>query len=280
MKKIFPRPFPSLTPFVIDRSGLEVNRLSRFTQPYTLVNDEIAGVSFAAVAANSSTEIAMSNGSDGVLELPLFRANATSNAYTVHIKHLTRNIFLMNRPIYSKNIFGTGGRPLKASYPLYIDLLQSLYVTLTDLSGATNNVRVALDGTKYKFADANKQLNDLSPINKMALPYWYTTDADVTLPASTVETIAYMTISQTEKFFLDAIRVQSTATFKFKVTDTTTGLSWSNGWVHSDFLNEAEYCIKKHPQLVEGKLKITMVNLTAGATNNVYFALSGVIYTG
>ena len=280
VKGIAPKKMVEFPPYLDIAGKRQYNQYAIETTPWIQTIDESGGTSAITISANSTVQYQMSNsGLNGVVDLRKLLAKATSVEYQVGIYDTYRNMELSNRNIHSKCLFGGAGRAYDLAYPIILAPSTSLILSLTDLSGASNTLYLYAFGQKYLFESPRKIIDSLSPLNSEVIPYFYTTDAALELPAATTEQYAYISILSNHDFFCHEILSHSEGDYLFKITDVGFGgdNGWQNGWIHSGVLGNSEYHFKENPFLIRknSKLKISVSNLS-GATNKVYMTLAGV----
>jgi hypothetical protein len=246
-------------------------------------SEETAGDSVITLAGGASTRVAVPNDNSGIIDIRELSATATSDSYTLTLENSYHQRNHSNRALESRLLLGGSGRAHKVPFPIMLDYSNDLYFDVTDTSGVANSIRLNFSGIKHYHPDAMKAFYDISYLNARGFFYVYTTDSSVTLPATTAETTATITIANAEDFVVFRILSQSEEAYKFKLENVQNAKSWSNGWIHSDTIGNAEYYWDFEPQFIPRKtqLKLRMINLdpVPMATNNVYFALVGISYS-
>lgn len=241
------------------------------SNPFFLTIDEFSGDSVITCPANQTVRYGMTNNASGIISLTKLAATATADNYLVSLLDNRKSLELCNQPIHSRCLFGINGRPLSLPFPIYLDLNQTLFLTINDLSGAPNIIRFSFQEEKVYNKDFPHTIIEKN------YTYFYTTDKSMNLPAGTTEIIGYIKFKGDADFILKRIFSYSTGIYKFKVTDTGTGKAWQNGWIHSSMLGNAQYFKDFKAQIIErqSKLRIQFINLS-GAPNSVYFTLVGI----
>jgi hypothetical protein len=147
-----------------------------------------------------------------------------------------KSIALTSGSLHSGAFVGNGLNPYPFPVPLFIDDLRRLDVFLTDISGNTNTVRLALRSSQWKFVqpDTDGALRAQTEIpNRLAYPFFYCLDggqlgvgqAGLGALANAQATI---TILPSHDFQLFQISGVSTGAFNIDVVDANTGESILN----------------------------------------------------
>jgi len=273
----YPKQIEHVPFYILEKKELEVNPVYPQATPYILTIDESSGASYVLLGADSSQRISMSNDDSGVVIANTLLTTATSRDFTCYFFDTRRQQYLSNRAIHSETILGIEGRGFELPYPIIIDRRSDLLVTLADLSGAGNTVRLFFNGTKHYSNEIRKAIDSLSFVNDKCMPYFYTTDSAVTMLASTSAT-GYITMNSDFDFYVHRITSKSTGVYKLKISDSRTNRPWGNGVYHSSCIGNAEYNYDfKMPQKLPRncQLKLDFTDLST-ALNSVYITLTGV----
>ena len=116
--------------------------------------------------------------------------------------------------------------------------------------------------------------------SKKSRPYWYTTDLEVSLPNDTNVHTYYISIIAEADFMLHRLTSEQTGHWEVRITDTTTGWTFMNGFVRNSVLTgNSQYYRDIEPQLIQRKtsLQLDFIN-RSGGVNDVYFTMSGMNY--
>lgn len=234
--------------------------------PYIFTVDESNNDSLVTLSALGSSRPAFTNGNFGAIEIESLGVKATSKEFMVDIEHSSINRKLSNRAIHAKTIFGASGKFFMLPKKIVIEKNHALFMNVIDLSDAINYLRFFLAG---------KKVSDPKKYDSKEYTFFYTTDSNIELSADEVKA-EYITFDY-GNFILHNIHCYSDGPFKFKVSNTRDGLAWSNGWIHSDALSDAEYnrIFEKIKIEKNSKLKIDIVDLSS-ATNRIFFTLVGI----
>jgi len=273
-----------LAPLVYNeiKKNYEPNPILQHSIPYYATFDEDAsGSSEAVIPASSTIEKTITNDASGVIDIRQLAGISTGD-YLVSIYDNEYQRVLSNRPLHSSTIIGTSSFPFKLPTPLILHKTQSLRFYLTDLSGASNSVRITCAGIKYYFDVDEKIFSKQSKASQISRPYFYTTDNEVNLSVSTAVQAPYYITTLTEAdFYLYRITSKQDGPFLVRITNTSTGMNFSNNtFIHSDtFSGTSQNYKDMEPMLIERKtiLKLEFINLHT-AVNNVYITLTGVNY--
>lgn len=260
--------------FYKDGSDLDFkpNPLLDGIHPYWLTFDEVANNVTLQLAANSEGTRILSNDTTSMLDLRWFVLDSTSRAMTVELFHTGLQMRLMNRPLRASTFTGTRQIPYKLPFPLILDGKQEIQFCALDQSGAPNTVR---------FFATNVRLSDYSPsvqyvrdseINfRKYIPFWYTTDAAVTIPQNATTT-ATITISEDSDYLLRRITLTSNPAFlggafpafEVQIQNLSATQSWMNTRIYApalcgETINSIDYASFDPPILLK---RGTMLRLT------------------
>lgn len=280
-KPVFREDFSGAAPLVADENGiLRPNPYLIHTIPFTMAFDEYGGSSAVTVPANQSIRRVMSIDKSGIVDVRRLNGKATSSEMLVSLYDNEYQRFLMNRPVHFSNIIGTAQDPFLLPVPLIIHQTQSLVLDLTDLSGVDNSFDPAFHGRRYYFDAFTEIFDKASNATRLSRPYFYTTDDDVNLQFNNNIQTAFLTIVNDADFYLYAINSHHQGDYRVKVSNLSTGLTWQNGWIHSDnFAGRARDYAFFEPMLLQRRtqLKIDFLNLHS-STNRVYLGFIGAHY--
>jgi len=254
------------------------NQLSEKITPYSLVINESNGDSKVTIPANSTSTVTLSTDRSGMLDIRRFGSISTAN-FLVRLFDNQPQKYLSNRSLHNKTIFGNVNSPFILPLPLRIRESESISAEITDLSGASNEIRLSLSGYKYYF-DADRDVFNKNPINRIARPYFYTTDTSIELPASSTATNAYIQMMSDSDFYWLNTYVYSENNFLIKVSNTSTGFQYMNSWLHSSLwagTTKENSKNRTKPILIKktSRLKLEMQNLVPATTNKVYVTFVG-----
>jgi hypothetical protein len=204
---------------------------------------------------------------------------------------------IMNAGCHIDTIFGNyaaGNRPYYLPEALYIDETRSIVVSITDISGAINNIRLEMEAqrllTRMVDADLSRIRARLEKRQYLSMPFFYTFDAgfvDIPGPAGTVVT-STITVGQDHHFELFQISAVATpgglGSFDVNLTDQTTGESLIDAPLGTNFpvssgliIGNASFPFRLHePRFfnIHSKIVVTLVNRTA-LTQRVFLTLGG-----
>lgn len=251
----------------MNAEGKQLIDQTKDTTPYIVTIDENNGDAVISLSGNASNKYSMTNGQDGIIVITHVGAIATSMNFLITINDAKRSRDLSNGPIHANTILGNEGRLFKLSQPIILDKNQTLFCTITDLSGSSNTIRLFFIGTKF-YREVGT--------NQNTFPCFFTTDSSIQLSSGS-SGIYYVTLSRGKNFLLDRILAYCSGVFKFRITDLRRGLMWGSSWISSEALASAQYneTLGKWFLYDNSKLKIEVMDLS-NATNNIYFTFAGV----
>lgn len=177
--------------------------LKRYVKPYMLATDPAT----VTVTANTvSDPIPLVIDGKGHFEVLYSMAEATDFNFTVALFDPEHRPLLMNREIHARTICsgfatataletfttaGAAGRPFIWPEPWFLNVEKhgrALFATFRDLSGSNNTIRFSLHGRRYYHVGApagvQREIERLYK-QRVSMPYFYTTDREVILAAST-----------------------------------------------------------------------------------------------
>lgn len=270
----------NLAPLVQENRRLEPNPVLVKTTHFQFTFDEQNQDSRLNVAANGTLRGTMTNDKSGVVDLRRIKGDATSNNALVNIFDTEYSRFLSNRPLHYATLIGTGGQPYEFPSPLIIHPTQTLLVDVTDLSGAPNTVRMALEGHKYYFDSEELLFKRTSVASQISRPYWYTTETDVQLAVGAGITTAFLTVVNEADFYWNMTTSNQTGPFLVRITNRAVGRMFTNGWIHSNILGGTNIFNQRfEPMLLQRRtqLMFEFQNLHV-AQNDIRLTLAGTHY--
>jgi len=274
---VYQEKLSKIAPFVVRGVGVEPNQLLLRSRPYLATFDEIGGDSVVALLAGGNDKRKVSNDKSGMIDIRTIVGTSTGD-FSLYLFDNQNQRYLSNRPIHSQLIMGNGLRPFSLPIPLYLCETQSLICDMVDLSAAPNTVRLAFSGVRY-YMESKDLFDMLSPATKISRPFVYTTDSDVTIAAlpATQEATAYITLQGDGDFYAYRFLTQSTGSYLVRIQDVSTGIEFSNGWIHSSMIGgDSQYSWDFEPQMFQrrGQLKLRFQSLS-GLLNRIYFGIAG-----
>lgn len=277
-----------MLPTYIKRSdgSVYINPAKRHVKPYSLTSNP----TIVTVAANAtSAPITMPIDTQGHFEAFYAVCDRTGPA-TVTLFDPGTNRYLMNREVHMdtvvSGISGTGGqRPFiwPESYFFNVeDAGRAMIAQFRDLSGDSNDIRFMLEGRRFYTKEAPpeiyQKMYEYFGRKERTNVYFLTTDQDVTLPATTAETVARARVTDEADFEVFKIACVSDGPFEWTIRDTGTGRILSNDFTSNTMrTGTAEFpFIFVEPLLVERnyQLQLNMRNLS-GVANRVFFTMIG-----
>ena len=277
-----------MLPTYIKRSdgSVYINPAKRHVKPYSLTSNP----TIVTVAANAtSAPITMPIDTQGHFEAFYAVCDRTGPA-TVTLFDPGTNRYLMNREVHMDTVVscisGTGGqRPFiwPESYFFNVeDAGRAMIAQFRDLSGDSNDIRFMLEGRRFYTKEAPpeiyQKMYEYFGRKERTNVYFLTTDQDVTLPATTAETVARARVTDEADFEVFKIACVSDGPFEWTIRDTGTGRILSNDFTSNTMrTGTAEFpFIFVEPLLVERnyQLQLNMRNLS-GVANRVFFTMIG-----
>lgn len=210
------------------------------THYFQSVNANNAGLPIISVASNSNNRGVLTNNRDGHIELVKLTYTSTGD-FLILFKDEGAGRQLQNRPVHIRTIGGTGQMPGILPSNIVLDPSRSLYVEVTDISGAPNTIWMHLSGPKYYYMGAltNKRIvMQESTYRKKTNCYFYTTNQDIVV-ATGASVFGKVNISEEHDFLwlkLTAYAKDANGdpvNFIFKMTEESSGRALSNSWMHS-----------------------------------------------
>lgn len=276
-----------------DGSVRAVNLKKIAEMPYQLLTNVPNNI-IAVPANQASPQVVMSISGEGPAAIHTFAAQRTGVCRVfLQIQDGNTPRGLMNTGCHIDTIFGNytaGSRPYYLPEALYIDETRAIVVSITDISGVANNVRLSMEAqrllTRYVTTDVSRVRERMEHRQYLAMPYFYTFDTGfVDIPA-VIGSIAtgIITVGQDHHFELFQLSAVSTGLFDINITNQQTGESIVDAPLATTFnvssglmLGNASFPLKLHePRLFEvhSKLAVTLTNRIAGV-NRVFLTLGG-----
>jgi hypothetical protein len=202
---------------------------------------------------------------------------------------------LMNAACHIDAIFGNygvGARPYYLPEALMMDENRAILCSITDISGAINNVRLTLEAMRLLTREYDHTLskirNRMENRQYLTLPYFYTLDNGFSLvaaaPAVNTETITIGQDHHFEIFQITAIASSGPNSFKLNIVNADTGeplvdapLGVTQNLSSGLIVGNASFPVRFHePRFVElrSKLVVTLENLAA-VPNTIRLVLGG-----
>ena len=269
-----------IPPLIKNELGTAINPMLKGVTPYLLTFDEISGDPSITIPASSSLPRNMSNDKAGIAVLnKISGSNSSGVNYLLEITHTGLGKKLMNAPIHSGTLVGTRRKPHPLPSELILDAGHGLSFRITNINVSTaTQLWLGMWGSRYYLDSHKKAFGLIASVRH--IPYFYTTDTAITIPASGTAT-GYFTVDANSDFFLKSITQTSTGTFTASISGSSVGRDWSNskmysgllGGDHQDIWNfEPEIPIERG-----STIKIDFVDLS-GASNDVYITFAGTHY--
>lgn len=265
---------------------------------YNEVKDSVRGFHFGqkpklgatiVITANGEAEIEFDIDSQGSFDWTHL-IGASTGDYTIQFFDPGRQTRIMNRPIHSGTIIGTGRRPFALAEPYLFnveDKERRMIAKLYDLSGGTNTVRLYLYGRRYYEREAKPFIGQT--IKRSLGNDWRTNayflavdeaDRKGTPPPilANGDLTHTFTMDHDEDTDIQKMMVVSTGAFEFNLRDVDTGRTLSNKPIHVDngwgtaqfpFYLSDTWLLERNKEL-----KLEMTDLS-GADNTVYATLAG-----
>jgi len=235
-------PIPSVEILARDEAGsIYINPdIKGLNHYYLCMENNVSGTPSVTIPANSQVRVVFTNSREAHLEISKFTYKSDGD-FLVEIRDEGAGRAIMNRPLHVQTMVGDGQTPAILPATLILDPSRSLYVTFIDRSGADNEVWFYFSGTRYYYQGAltSKKVKILEGSRKQINAFFYTTDADVTIPAGLNQVAGRITISEEHAFVLHkitAVAFDAGGTpqdFLWKGRELNTGRSLSNSWLHS-----------------------------------------------
>jgi len=219
-----------------------LNELKRHVKPYFLVPQDLGNVQGQlAVVANNTNNAILIPDQQGPFEGMYWTAEHGGHML-VRINDSGFRRDMMNRDVHVDTIMTPvpGAQdPFMLPETLWLAQRHALTLTFTDISGANQTIRPVLHGRKFflkqaKPGLANRFLARREQQQRISTPYFYTTDANVTLAAAAVGTRAQMTISEEGHFVAHKITCVSDGPFDMIIKDSRDGQALSGSIVVSN----------------------------------------------
>ena len=195
---------------------------------------------------------------------------------------------LCNTSLHIDTIFGNGPQPYPLAEELYSDELRRLMVELTDISGATNVIRLVGHCARYLSEKTDPGLIICRERQEhkefLSIPFWYTADKGQIQLLANQSVQVPVTINDDAHFSLSQLSAVSTGLFSIDIIDAAKGesiLSAPQGnhyEIDSRLLfgdNHFPYCFSE-PILVQIKQRLVLsITDLSGAANDVDITLHG-----
>jgi hypothetical protein len=239
---------------------------------FSFDEDQNTGDSTIEIPSNSKVSGLMSNTSEGVIVLRYLAYTSTS-AFSLNLrKSGVSKYYLCSNYLHIDTIAGKGGNSFKLPHQIVVEPSRGIDVDMVNLSNASNFIRLCFIGEIY-WVDPPKE-------DESKTLFFYTTDQPIELPSTTEEKEAYITIED-YPYILSGIACASDGPFRLKIFSGTGRTELTNGWIHSEFLGNAEFPLSISQDILRrtSKLKLVLRNLS-NATNNVYITLHGCNWLG
>jgi len=265
-----------------------VRRRSLGEQPFFLETDNPNNI--ATIPANGVLgPVPLTVSGMGPAQIFAMGHEKTSNCLVLlEISDGTTTIALSNYACHISTIFGNGLKPYRLPQTIYVDEMRRLRATLTDLSGSSNNVRLALQCQRFlnpvQDPDASLARARLQQKQFITQPYWYTfTNGRVDLTASGTSEQS-ITIDEQRDFQLLQISATSTGSFTCDIIDSGTGESLIDApsGQHYEIANNILFGTGNFPLKFKaphtfrhGQKIIVRLTDTSVAANTVFIALGG-----
>lgn len=269
--------------------GINLKRLYEF--PFWLTTDQ-PNNSVTVPANGTATLLAMRASNIGPCIVSALGVRATGAALVaLQIMDGQTPQTLMNQPIHSGAILGSGTLPYILREPIYIDETRNMMTTFTDISGSSNTIRLVAASARHTSSRYDPGLKlirkRMAERQFLTCPFWYTTDQGAVALTALGTANVGISIAPDHHFLLHQMSLVATSrALNIELIDTTKGKSLIDGVgqrgyeISANLLfgdNNYPY-IFPEPILFEGGTKI-QVNMTdrSNATNTVYLALHGQI---
>ncbi len=269
-----------------DKDGkLTSNPAMDYIQPYFLTLDD-PNNPIVLTANQTRYGLLATARHTGPIEIAKQVYQATSTNFTVVIKHPGLNTDLMNREIHAETIFGVGQRAFVYPESLVLNAIQALEMTLRDLSGNENTIRLIFPGSKYyqyqAFPELGERFRQWASNRPLTYPYFLTTRDAVSLVNQSEQSFELPVFDDAD-FEIMKITCRSTGTFTWNLEDIQSGRAMSNSSLPSTLIGTGEYPTIMRPIenfLIRRSMGLTLkITDTSGATaqspNVVWFTLSG-----
>lgn len=208
-----------------------INPNAMLTTPFQLCTNFPNNV-IALLANQSSNWLSMSVNEDGPMYFSALGAQQ-AGAFRLQMRIFDgqKTIPLTSGGLHSGAFCGTGLNPYPFPEALLVNEMRRIDVMLTDISGANQNVKLALRGSQWKYPtpDPTGELRDQASIpNRLAYPMFYCTDGGQIQLAGNAAIEATVTILTSHDFFLQQISGVSTGAFSINIQDANSGESIYN----------------------------------------------------
>lgn len=276
-------PLKSLIP--MPGGGVGINSPKRYVRGYWVSPDPIV----ATVASGGNATITFPINTQGHFEWA-YLMGASTGQFSLRIYDAQANRDLQNKPINSVTIVGSAPRPFHLPKPYWFNVggsKREVSITVHDLSGATNDIRLVLYGRRLYHHDMPSDMADDFIRKFDAGPRLYSfflvpkeTKFDgsvVPVAAGAFETFMFE-MDATADLEADKIMFSSTGSFTFALRDNDKNRTLATGIIASTMgLGVAEfpfffgdsYMLERKKQLI---LEVTN---TSGASNSIYATLAG-----
>jgi len=219
-----------------DGRVIGVNNDALLSNPFALTTN-FPNNSVALAANGGSNWLAASVSGEGPQYLTSLGASQTG-VFRCQLRVFDgqKSMQITSGALHSGAFVGTGLNPYPFPVPLFINDLRRLDVFLTDISNASNTIRLALRASQWKFLqqdpDGVEREQQEIP-NRLAYPFFYCLDAGQfgvgqTALLGNANGQATITILPSHDFQLFQISGVSTGAFTIDVVDANTGESILN----------------------------------------------------
>ena len=271
-----------------DGSVAAINSARLFDIPYFLSTNR-PNTSVTLAAYGVSDIISFGVNGDGPLKLTSIAGQLTGTCLiNLSINDGRKRVNMTSCGIHSSTFVGSGLKPFYLPQELYMDELRRIEATITDLSGASNTVRLMLRGSQLRKvqADPRGNLRDWRKIeNRLAFPFIYGIDGgSVTVTASSTSEQA-ITIDPEFDFQLFQISgVATSNSYTLDIIDSNTGESLFNSRGDNHYEIASALCVGTNfypfvlptPKLFKRGQKITLkFTDTSGSDNTIYLSFAG-----
>jgi len=198
-------------PVIIKKGDkLYVNPAKRFIKPYWLTTTPET-VALAANAVSGPIPFVIDE-SMGHMEIYYLVAQATG-PFTFRIKDEGRNYYWSNREVHVDTVIGVAQRPFILPETYFLNAsagTRQLTIEMTDISGAPNNVRIALVGRRFTYKEAPQEVwqkfEDFYTTKERSNLFFLTTELPIAALAPGVANLQNFDFWMTSDCFFEAIK--------------------------------------------------------------------------
>ena len=270
--------------------GSIINPVKPFVRGYWIPGVAPNGSIAPVVPANGQVKLDFIIDSQGDFDWAYILGTSTG-AYVVTFFDVGKQRNLMNIPIHSSNIVGSGQRPFKLPEPYFFNVGSSqrnMQCTIRDISGLPNTVRLSIYGRRFytNEADPDVAVEIRKNLGEGERAYTYflaplegdaTTGAPPACPALGVQNLTLQSDagSDTE---LTKVMMASTGPFTARILDHSKNKFLQSDVVHSNMMfgnAEFPFIFADSFLLERQKFMIFQITDLSGAPNTIYIAGAG-----